>query len=287
MAGKSQAAKGKGKGVAFGKWAKIDKAQRNMFFAVCGASVVLGITIVGIVYFAKVIGFNAKLIGEKTAIIEDYKSIQNSLKSISNKVNDLTENEGLEVVGRTRASDCLSRSATKITESSSIEEVEVARTCTALRVIPDALPSKSNSEAMLASLNQLLLWSNGYAGVEIEGLSAADVDAPSFKDENGSAIKTNMKTLGAALSLEDDATKVKGALDMIENSIRNYDIASASIEWSGDNYDRDGVYHPQRINLGATFNAYYSDSVSIEKQRKKVCADDTSEKCTGRKSKKK
>ena len=287
MAGKSDAEKGKGKGVAFGKWAKIDKAQRNMFLAVCGASVVLGITVVGIVYFAKVISFNAKLIGEKTTIIEDYKSIQSSLQSISNQVNELTGTEGLEVVGRTRAGDCINRTATKITDSSSMEEIEIARTCTALRVIPDALPSSENQEAMLASLNQLLLWSNDNNGVEIEGLSSSDVDAPAFTDENGSTVTTTMKSIGAALSLEDESTKVKGALDIIENSIRNYDIASASIEWSGDNYDDDGVYHPQTISLNASFNAYYSNSVNIEKQKKKVCADDQSEKCTGRKAKKK
>ena len=285
MAGKTQAEKGKGKGVAFGKWAKIDKAQRNMFFAVCGASVVLGIAIVGIIYFSKVISFNATLIGEKAAIIEDYKDIQNSLVSISNQVNNLAVDDTLEVVGRTRAADCLNRSAKMLTESSSVEDLEVTRTCTALRVIPDAMPSSANTEAMLASLNQLLLWSNDGNGVLIEGLSGTETDGVSFVDENGNAIKTTMSTMGAAVSIEDDADKVKGALDTIENSIRNYDIAAASIEWSGDNYDDDGVYHPQRISLSASFNAYYSNSVSIEKQKKKVCASKESAKCTGKKKK--
>jgi hypothetical protein len=285
MAGKTQAEKGKGKGVAFGKWAKIDKAQRNMFFAVCGASVVLGITIVGIIYFSKVISFNATLIGEKAAIIEDYKDIQNSLVNISNQVNNLAVDDTLEVVGRTRAADCLNRSAKMLTESSSVEDLEVTRTCTALRVIPDAMPSSANTEAMLAGLNQLLLWSNDGNGVLIEGLSGTDTDGVSFVDENGNAIKTTMSAMGAAVSIEDDADKVKGALDTIENSIRNYDIAAASIEWSGDNYDDDGVYHPQRISLSASFNAYYSNSVSIEKQKKKVCASKESAKCTGKKKK--
>lgn len=285
MAGKTQAEKGKGKGVAFGKWAKIDKAQRNMFFAVCGASVVLGITIVGIIYFSKVISFNATLIGEKAAVIEDYKDIQNSLVNISNQVNNLAVDDTLEVVGRTRAADCLNRSAKMLTESSSVEDLEVTRTCTALRVIPDAMPSSANTEAMLAGLNQLLLWSNDGNGVLIEGLSGTDTDGVSFVDENGNAIKTTMSAMGAAVSIEDDADKVKGALDTIENSIRNYDIAAASIEWSGDNYDDDGVYHPQRISLSASFNAYYSNSVSIEKQKKKVCASKESAKCTGKKKK--
>jgi hypothetical protein len=79
---KGEKAKGRGKGVAFAKWAKIDKAQRNMFLAVCAASIVLGVTVVSIIYFAKVIAFNGKLISEKDKIIKDYKSIQTSLNNI-------------------------------------------------------------------------------------------------------------------------------------------------------------------------------------------------------------
>jgi hypothetical protein len=153
-------------------------------------------------------------------------------------------------------------------------------------VIPDAMPSSENIEATLASLNQLLLWSNDENGVVIQGLSGTESDGATFMNENGEAIDTTMTTIGAALSLEDEATKVKGALDMVEGSIRNFDIAAASIEWSGDNYDDDGVYHPQTIALNATFNAYYSNSITIEKQKKKVCANNESEKCTGRKKKK-
>ena len=272
MAGKTDAAKGKGKGVAFGKWAKIDKAQRNMFLAVCGTSVILGVTIVSIIYFAKVIAFNGKLIGEKDAIIKDYVSIQKSLKKIQSDVDALRTNENLEVVSRTRASDCM-KLTTKLNEegedASEISDIELARICTSLRVIPDAIPSKENVEATLASLNQLLLWSDG--AIQIEGISGTDVD-------NGKEVKTTLKPIGASLSLDDTATRVHKALDTIENSIRNYDIASASITFSGDSTESDN------IELHSTFRAYYSDTVNIEKQSKKICADDTSSKCTGKKS---
>ena len=279
MAGKTDAAKGKGKGVAFGKWAKIDKAQRNMFLAVCGTSVVLGVTVVSIIYFAKVIAFNGKLIGEKDAIINDYKSIQSSLNTIQADVDALRTNENLEVVGRTRASDCM-KLTTKLDEegedSSEISDIELARICTSLRVIPDAIPSKENVEATLASLNQLLLWSDG--AIQIEGISGADNDEGfSFHNEDGNEITTTLKPIGASLSLDDTATRIHKALDTIENSIRNYDISSASITFSGDSTDSDN------IELHSTFRAYYSDAVNIEKQSKKICADDTSSKCTGKK----
>lgn len=282
MAGKTDAEKGKGKGVAFGKWAKIDKAQRNMFLAVCGTSVVLGVTIVSIIYFAKVIAFNGKLIGEKDVIINDYKSIQSSLNSISTAVDELRSDEKLEVVSRTRASDCMKLTKKLDTEgedASGISDIELARICTSLRVIPDAIPSKENVEATLASLNQLLLWSDG--AIQIEGISGTDDNDSSLTlyDDEGKEVATTLKSVGASLSLEDTAARIHKALDTIEKSIRNYDIASASIAFSsGDSTDAES------IELHTTFRAYYSDAVNIEKQSKKVCADDTSDKCTGKKS---
>ena len=276
MAGKTDAEKGKGKGVAFGKWAKIDKAQRNMFLAVCATSVVLGITIVSIVYFAKVIAFNGKLIGEKDQVIKDYKSIQDSLNNISKEVDDLRNNENLEVVGRTRAADCMKLTSKLDAEKETINDIELARVCTSLRVIPDAIPSKSNLEATLASLNQLLLWSDG--AIKIEGISSSDVEGATLYDENGNQVQTTLNPIGASLSIDDTTARVHHALDTIENSIRNYDIASASITFSGDSTDSDS------IELHSTFRAYYSSTVNIEKQSKKICADEKSEKCTGRKS---
>ena len=259
---------GRGKGVAFAKWAKIDKAQRNMLVAVCAASVVLGVTVVGIVYLSKVIAFNAKVITEKNKIINDYKQIQKNLQTISDRVNELSDNEALEVVARTRSSDCAGLAISSLDANSSVEDVELTRTCTALRVIPDALPSQMNDEAMLASLNWLLLWSDPQ--LKIDGISGTD------------AKTSSLKPTGAAISLNDDSAKIHKALDTIENSIRNYDIASATISWAGGTTNERNVYIPESIELNATYRAYYSDAMKIEKKSKKICADDTNDKCTGR-----
>ncbi len=280
MAGKTDAAKGKGKGVAFAKWAKIDSAQRNMFLAVCGASIVLGITVVGIVYFAKVIAFNGKLIGEKDQVIKDYKSIQTSLENISNSVRELATNESLEAVGRTRATDCLSRTNENILGDDAIQDVELARVCTALRVIPDAIPSSENLEATMSSVNQLLLWSD--PSLRIEGIVIQELETDetiSVEHEDGTTTPTTLKPIGASVSLDDSVPKVQKAMDTIENSIRNFDIMSATIEYSGEDF----VYS-DTVKLSAIYRSYYSSSINIEKKSKKVCADDTSEKCTGRRS---
>ena len=284
MAGKTDAAKGKGKGAAFAKWAKIDSAQRNMFLAVCGASVVLGITIVAIVYSVKVISFNAKLISEKDKVINDYVTIQDNLNSISAQVNEMTNNEKLEVVARNRASDCSTISSNL--EKFDISEIELARTCSALRIIPDALPSLSNVEATSASMNQLLLWSD--PSLNIEGISSADVSEYPLggssvgEDEvydEDAANDSTLQPIGVSVSIEDDSNKVRRALDTIERSVRNFDIMSAAIEFSGGVEDDDGEYVPEKISLSAIFRAYYSNEVLIEKKSKKICADDTSDGC--------
>lgn len=279
MADKKGAEKGKGKSVALAKWAKIDKAQRNMFLAVCGVSIVLGVTVVSVVYFSKVIAFNGMLITEKDNIIKDYVSIQKSLDTISNQVEELRNNENLEVVARARAADCakymdlLNKQTDSDDDSTEDIEIELARICTALRVIPDAIPSIYNQEATLASLNQLLLWSDG--AIQLEGMAGTDnnEDTAVFYNEEGQLVQTSLQAIGATLSIDDTSERIHKALDTIENSIRNYDITSANISFSGDSRSYES------IELNAAFNAYYSSGVSIEKKSKKVCADETNAKC--------
>lgn len=269
---------GRGKGVAFAKWAKIDKAQRNMLISVCVVSVFLGITLVGGIYFAKVIVFNSKVIAEKDKIINNYKSIQSSLQSISTQVSEMSQSERLEAVARTRSTDCTEQIMEGLASENGIEDVELARTCTALRVIPDALPSKLNQEATLASLNQLLNWSNN--GIGIESISGADVGEVA-SDDNGLTVSS----IGASISLSDEASNVRKSLSIVENSIRNFDIVSANISWV-DTYDERGnATGKQRIELTALYRAYYANGIKIEKKSKKICADDTSDKCTGRRKK--
>ena len=269
---------GRGKGVAFAKWAKIDKAQRNMLIAVCIVSVFFGITLVGVIYFSKVIAFNAKVISEKDKIIADYKSIQGSLKVISSKVAEMSQSERLEAVARSRSTDCTEQILKGLANAEDIEDVELARTCTALRVIPDALPSKMNVEATLASMNQLLNWSNGGAG--IESISGADVGATALSDD------LTVSSVGASISLSDEAKNVRNSLDLIERSIRNFDIVSTNISWV-DTYDEHGnAKASKKIELVGLYRAYYANGVKIEKKSKKICADDKSEKCTGRRKKK-
>lgn len=262
------------KGVAFAKRAKIDSEQKGILIAVCLASMVLGITVVGAVYLIKVIQFNAKVISVKDTVISDYTSIQKSLDSINQDVIDLSSNENLESVGRQRSTQNCSGTDAKtwaLSEGYKASEIELARTCSALRVISDTLPSTNNSASTLASLNQLIAWS----GTNMESLSSSAVtnssDYSSIDSESSTA-----HIIAASMVLSDSADKIKGTLAQIESSIRNYDISSAAITWV--KHEGTAV---QSIELNATYNAYYSDPVSITKKHKLVCADDKNAKCTG------
>jgi hypothetical protein len=281
------AEKGRGKGVAFSKWAKIDKAQRNMLVAVCVTSIVFGITVVGVIYAIRVLSFNATLIGEKESVISTYKTIQSNLDQMAADVDELKTNENLEVLARTRSADCASITA-KDLEKAGISDLELSRTCSALRIIPDALPAGNNIEATLASMNKLLLEASNT--IHIESLSADDVEMSEYEysddeessDEEGEA---SIVPVGVSFMVSDSTETIHAALDAIERSVRNYDIASATISFKDASENADGVSVGPQIELTATYRAYYSNALTFEMKTKKVCADTANEKCKGKSSK--
>ena len=211
-------------------------------------------------------------------MIKTYKNIQGNLNNIADKVAALTNNEKLEIVGRERENiaKCTELVDKSLSEERTIEDFELARTCTALRVIPDAMPSKKNSEATLASFNQLLLWSN--PSLKIEGISESEDDgsySTGGDEYSDGGVSDALSSLNVAVSLNDSVNNVKDAFAMVEKSIRNFDILSATLSYSGE------MREAETIEMSAIYRAYYSGSVNIEKKSKKVCADKTSKKCTG------
>ena len=306
MAGKkvNNVEKGRGKGVAFSKWAKIDTAQRNMLVAVCVTSIIFGITVVGVIYAIRVMSFNATLIGEKEKIVSNYKDIQSSLDQMSEEVDALKSNENLEVLARTRSADCASITS-KDLEKAGISDLELSRTCSALRIIPDALPAGDNLEATLASMNKLLL--EGDHNINIESLGASDVEDGGYSsssddydeedeedyadedyddEEEGSVVKkSSLVPVGITFVVSDSTNTIHAALDSIERSVRNYDIASATITFKDASVDEEGTSTGPKIELTATYRAYYSKASKFEEKIKKVCADKTSEKCNGNSNK--
>lgn len=272
-----------GKGVALAKRAKIDKAQQYMLIAVCAASVFLGVTIVGVIYLSKKIGFNVTIMKENGDVIDSLDKSQKNLKSLSDVVGELASNDNLESVARKRDGvNCEEgiRKAKADDGSYALQaedvDIEIVRTCSALRVIADTLPSKKNTNATNNSLNWLVV--NKNKEVKLQSLNGTDSYSAmggitTITDDEGNQI--NVNGLGTSITIEDTATNVLAVMDTIEHSIRNFDIRTVTIGWSGDGSDS----RAGSIDLSATYASYYSQEVKVLTQKKTICANDESKVC--------
>ena len=127
------------------------------------------------------------------------------------------------------------------------EASDLIKTCSALRVIPDALPAFKNEEALLASLNKIFLVS----GWEPESLSPSGTIAEQTIE--------GLQPIVLNLSIDRTSTQtIATILSNIERSIREFDVNWATIEWgAGDT-----------LELKAQATAYYvepSELVEITK----------------------
>ncbi len=262
------------KGVAIAKRAKIDKAQSIMLGAVCGASLVLGITIVGVIYFVKTISYNGKLIEQETKAAASYETVQKNLKSVAEGVRALGANKDLESVASTaRRQECTNFD---VNEKITPDNIGMFRMCSALRVVPETVPvpttdDNSKISAALGSMQQLLDWSAGGAGVNFEGISQTNAKEV-FKD--------TFHSLGVSVRIEDEAWKVKSALETVESSIRNYDLQVSSIRF-GNRENKESGEVTSTIEFSGTYSTYYSDKVNVETTTGVLCADPENEKCPG------
>lgn len=177
-----------------------------------------------------------------------------------NVLSEMAENEDLESVARMRNENCYNEDGMKIDFNElyeqSTDEIErqrylqSAKICSALRVIPDALPARKNTEALMASLNQIFI----LTGWEPERLTPRD-DVIVSDIEGVDVIPVTLRVDGS------DQT-VLSVLDKIERSIRTFNITSGTVEW-----DAGG------ISLQAAANAYYLVDLPQIESFKTVYAD--------------
>lgn len=135
--------------------------------------------------------------------------------------------------------------------------IQSIKTCSALRIIPDALPSFKNEEALLASLNRIF----NLSGWSPESLSPSG-DASSEDEE--SAIAAGLNPIELNLSIEADTGTTMNVLGNIERSIREFDINQATIEWSGDN----------SLTLKGRGTAYYVDESTVNESSTTITGGD-------------
>lgn len=287
------------KEIAIGKRAKISEAQQYMLFAVFGASVFLGVAVSLVSHFIKQISFNTEVIMAEDQAIDAYSEVIKSIgvckksraKAYSNEelkacepdsieiseipdtlraniLERLAANEALSSVPKDATSSCINPETEKnytyeelnenYNQAKGAEELVAAsqliKNCSALRVIPDALPAFKNEEAMLASLNKLFLIS----GREPESLSPSGIVSASDLGTGLNAVVVNF-TL-------DDATTGDTAilLSNIERSIREFNILTATLSWTGDT----------SISFRAQATAFYRDESFITEVNKTIKAEE-------------
>ena len=179
---------------------------------------------------------------------------------------EMAKNDNLESVARESVAACYDDNGNKMKydyiysqyeKSDSDDErdywLSTLSICSALRVIPDALPSTENVEALLASLNQLFILS----GWEPESL------APGKNNNISSALLIDgLKNIPVSLSLKTDSRTTIGVLNKIEQSIREFAISTATVKWNSET----------TLELNADATAYYIDTLSLDEQVKEVKA---------------
>lgn len=189
------------------------------------------------------------------------KEIPDTLRA--NILDDLAANPALNSVPKEDSIGCKDPTSQKVYTYKDLKKIkeeargaaelqaasDLIKRCSALRVIPDALPSFKNEEALLASLNKLFL----AADWEPEAITPGDsADPPEF-GHNLNAISVNF------LVDADSGTAMK-VLDNIERSIREFNITHMVINWAGS----DG------LSLQTQATAYSMDESSIIESKKTI-----------------
>lgn len=169
-------------------------------------------------------------------------NVKNSLRY--NILATMAQNEDLESVARQRAANCYDEAGDKIDfnklyelSSDELERdqyMQMSKVCSALRVVGDALPTQKNTEALMASLNQIFIVTN------------AEPDRLVPRDDVLVSTIPGVEVIPTTIRMEGADTVVMSVLNNIEKSIREVDITSATVEWTN-----------RGISINAQANSYY------------------------------
>lgn len=134
--------------------------------------------------------------------------------------------------------------------------IQKIKTCSALRIIPDALPAYKNEEALLASLNRIFNLSSWVP----ESLSPSDNVTGEETEGEGESLPSGLNPIEVNVTIEAPTGTTMNVLSNIERSIREFNIDRATIEWSGDN----------SLTLQARASAYYVNESTITESNKSI-----------------
>lgn len=179
---------------------------------------------------------------------------------------DMASNTALQSVQRDLSSSCyddsgnvinyLSRYEAATTDSDREYYLNLYQTCSALRAIPDALPSSLNTEAAMSSLNALF--------------DAAEITPTSLTPDTASPVVASIGT-GTLMSssitfgVEGRWNQIYNMLTTMERSIRNYNFESFSFMVSESSIDG-----TETLDFSGIVQAYYVESNGINETTKTV-----------------
>lgn len=187
--------------------------------------------------------------------------VPNTLRS--NILQNMAANEYLASVPKESSSECVNPKTKKnytydeLQENYSKAETDeqltaatnLIQSCSALRIIPDALPAFKNEEALLASLNKIFIIS----GWEPDSLSPTGTST-------AADFGANLNNLSLRLSVEAGTATTMNVLSNIERSIRDFNIERATIEWGSDD----------TLVLQAQATAFYMTPSTLEETNKTI-----------------
>jgi hypothetical protein len=217
---------------------QITHANQMMFLWIAGVSVVVGFSLVLMLFLVQKIWFGEKVIGEKlhtVSVLDKNLSVVDDLK---NNVRVLNTNENLK---STRLND----------------------TDPALQSVLDALPADANSTAMASSLQQKLI--SSVPGVNIESLKVQPVSGVEIEGSNTTSSDSSdplSHTISFSFSvstLTSTQDSLRQTLVRLEQSIRPFTITTLVVESQGS-----------RVVMTATGLGYYEPAQTVELTNKVV-----------------
>jgi hypothetical protein len=217
---------------------QITRANQTMFLSIAGVSVVVGFSLVLIIFLVQRIWFGERVIAEKLHTADILTKNLSTVPTLKDNIRVLNTNEDLK---STRLND----------------------TDPAIQSVLDALPADANSTAMASSLQSKLL--SGVSGITIESLKVEPVsgieiasDGTTTNDSSDPSSHTiNFSFAVSAPSTNQDA--LRQVLLNIEKSIRPFNITTLSVESQGS-----------RVVMTANGVGYYEPEQTVQLSDKVV-----------------
>lgn len=217
---------------------QITRANQMMFLWIAGVSVIVGFSLVLMLFLVQRIWFGEKVIGEMDKTVATLEKNIETVPELKDNIRQLNTNEALR--------------STRLKDSDP-----------ALQSVLDALPADANSTSMASSLQTKLL--SEIPGITIESLkvepvSGIETSSEDTRSSNSSDPASGMIGFSFAVSTASNNTDAfRQVLERIEKSIRPFKINSVAIESQGS-----------RVVMTAIGNGYYELAQNVQLTEKVV-----------------